>query len=105
MFVFDFPFFVLSFVTYVFSCSIPGAMHAYIMRQRKRAGSEGKRFIEDLYAQQDSSEIASFLLQSESAVDESFVRSDIINSSAVSPISQDKSLSSLDITGHDDDLE
>jgi hypothetical protein len=71
------------------------------MRERKRAGSEGKRFIEDLYAQQDSAEIASFLLQNES-IDESFARSDIINSPAASPNSQDRSLS-LDVTN--DDLE
>jgi hypothetical protein len=47
------------------------------MRQRKRAGSEGKQYIDALYAQQDSQEIASFLLKSDATAEDSFVRRDM----------------------------
>lgn len=62
---------------YVLPELLPAALHTYVMRQRKRAGSEGKKFIEDLYAQQNSEEIASFLLRSEATADDSFVRRDL----------------------------
>ncbi len=65
---------------------LPAALHTFVMRHRKRAGSEGKQYIDTLYAQQDSQEIASFLLRSEATVDESFVRRDM-ESPAVPPMS------------------
>ena len=96
---------IFTFFGYLVPEIVPGAIHVYIMRARKRAGSEGKRFIEDLYAQQDSSEIASFLLAS-GTVDESFVRPEhVVGTIAASPIQSspmDKP-DSLDLTAHDFD--
>ncbi len=86
---------------------LPAALHTFVMRHRKRAGSEGKHYIDTLYAQQDSQEIASFLLKSENTNEESFVRRDMespapaAHASPILPSAPTAGALSLDLS-HDD---
>ena len=81
---------------------IPSFIHIYITRERKRVGSEGRKFIEGLYDATSSDSIASFYLADNSNEDAQFIRDEM--PSPIQRISNTKQ-NSLDITVNDFDGE